>query len=183
MAWQYCLRVTWRSSLEGSVTCRGEINSNQLPIRSFAISDQLISCNQQATESANDHDALAYQRIVSKLVGGNSSALSHWRENQVNDLQPPPADTNYLPALVWWGEEGMVSRWARPATVLNSYSLLTSLRQRAVNAGCMFAAFITLPYHCHESGTCSGKGKYFKHNDAVTRASVIKCKILKEVAD
>ena len=77
----------------------------------------------------------------------------------------------------------MVNRWARPATVLNSYSLLTSLRQRAVNAGCMFAAFITLPYHCHESGTCSSKGKYFKHNDAVTRASVIKCKILKEVAE
>ena len=77
----------------------------------------------------------------------------------------------------------MVSRWARPATVLNSYSLLTGLRQRAVNAGCMFAAFITLPYHCHESGTCSSKGKYFKHNDAVTRASVIKCKILKEVAE
>ena len=46
----------------------GEINSNQLPIRSFAISDQLISCNQQATESANDNEALADQRIVSKLA-------------------------------------------------------------------------------------------------------------------
>ena len=77
----------------------------------------------------------------------------------------------------------MASRWARPAAVLNSYSLLTGLCQRAVNAGCMFAAFITLPYHCHESGTCSSKGKHFKHNVVVTRVSMTKCKILKEVAE
>ena len=48
----------------------GEINSNQLPIWSFAISGhQLISSNQQQTESANDNEALAFQRIVCKLVG------------------------------------------------------------------------------------------------------------------
>ena len=46
----------------------GEINSNQLPIRAFAISShQLISSNQQPTQSANDNEELAYQRIVSKL--------------------------------------------------------------------------------------------------------------------
>ena len=78
------------------MTCRGEINSNQLPIRSFAISDQLISCNQQATESANDdNEALANQRIVSKLLGGILVALS-----QVNDLQPPPVNPSYLPVMV-----------------------------------------------------------------------------------
>ena len=68
MASQYCLCVTRRSSLEGSVTC---ISGDQLPIWSFAISGhQLISSNQQQTASANDNEALAYQRIASKLVEG-----------------------------------------------------------------------------------------------------------------
>ena len=45
---------------------------------------------------------------------------------------------------------------ARPDAVLNShYSLLTGRRQRAVNAGGMFAAFITLHYHWLQRGTCS----------------------------
>ena len=54
----------------------GEINSNQLPIRSFAISSlQLISSNQQQTASANDNEALAYQRIASKLVERHFNCL------------------------------------------------------------------------------------------------------------
>ena len=146
----------------------GEINSNQLPIRSFAISrHQLISSNQQATESANDNEVLAYQRIVSKPVGVGAFQLpgeSHWWLT-CSPLELP-ANPNYRLAIVWSArEEEMVSRWARPATVLNSYSLLTGLRQRAVNAGCLFAAFITLPYHCLRRpvhGTCSRKMQIFE---------------------
>ena len=95
----------------------------------------------------------------------------------MNDLHAAPSSCQLtqITDQQWYGgpwEEEMLSRWARPATVLNSYSLLTGLRQRAVNAGCMFAAFITLPYHCLRHplhGTRCRKCKYLKHNAAVTR--------------
>ena len=55
-------------------------------------------------------------------------------------------------------EEEMVG--VHVQTVLNShYSLLTGRRQRAVNAGGMFAAFITLHYHWLQRGTCSKRDR------------------------
>ena len=107
-----------------------------------------------------------------------------WRIVLISDLLSLPVASRPKLTTIGCmvGEEEMVSRWARPATVLNSYSLLTGLRQRAVNAGCMFASFITLPYHClqravHES--CSRKA-FFEHNAKVIRGWV---QICEEVAE
>ena len=108
----------------------------------------------------------------------------------MSDLQPSlklPANPNYRPAIVRWGgrEEERLSRWARPATVLNSYSLLTGLRQRAVNAACLFAAFITLPYHCLRRpvhGTCSRKMQIFEAS-TMQQSQKFECKIWKEAGE
>ena len=77
----------------------------------------------------------------------------------------------------------MVSRWARPATVLNSYSLLTGLRQRAVNAGCMFAAFIFYNPSLSLSMTSCTWNLLQKNANISNTMQEFECKIWKEVGE
>ena len=61
--WEALWKVVWHAR-------RGRSTAIRLPICAFAISDRLINCNQQATESADEMSANLKEEIVGRGTSG-----------------------------------------------------------------------------------------------------------------